>query len=229
MPAEKRSVRCHRWRIKAGEISGSRRVVETSKVAQHASKPVLQIDDLKVAYQLPRSLAEIATKRMPPRCSSGTRSELVADRRTIGIVGESGSGKSSLARAIIGLAQPQAGKVELLGVGLPAVVNQRNRETLAHLQMVFQNPDETLNPYLPVGKWLSRLNSYGPEPGERGLAELLQPVRLPAEYAQRLPGQLKRRRETARGRAQGRLLRNLNCYWLTSRFLLWMFRCKPPS
>jgi peptide/nickel transport system ATP-binding protein len=94
----------------------------------------------------------------------------------------------------VGLAEPRAGTVELLDMQLPRRVGQRTRQTLSHLQMIFQNPDEALNPYLTVGESLSRplINLRGLSTDEAGqrVPELLAAVRLPADYAGRLPGQL---------------------------------------
>src|SRR3990172_7149893 len=97
-------------------------------------------------------------KREPARAVHAVRevSTAVSSGRTLGVVGESGSGKSSLARSVIGLAERTAGKVELLGIHLPASLGTRNRETLSHLQMVFQNPEEALNPYMTVSESLTR-------------------------------------------------------------------------
>jgi peptide/nickel transport system ATP-binding protein len=60
--------------------------------------------------------------------------------------------------------------------------------------MIFQNPEEALNPYLTIGESLRRplitLRGKGPQEAERLVAELLAAVRLPASFKQRLPGQL---------------------------------------
>jgi peptide/nickel transport system ATP-binding protein len=196
MPTPERSVRCHRWtEIVAGEISASRDLVRLAPTKKQASQPVLKVEELQVTYPLPRSLTQIATRQPRAAVQAVRRVSLELDQgMTIGIVGESGSGKSSLARAIVGLAEPRAGTVELLDMQLPRRVGQRTRQTLSHLQMIFQNPDEALNPYLTVGESLSRplINLRGLSTDEAGqrVPELLAAVRLPADYAGRLPGQL---------------------------------------
>ncbi|HUN22668.1 MAG TPA: ABC transporter ATP-binding protein [Anaerolineales bacterium] len=112
----------------------------------------------------------------------------------LGLVGESGSGKSSLARTVLGLSAWHEGQVQLLQAPLPRRVEQRPATTLRHLQLVFQNPQESLNPFQTVGTAIARplqsLLGRSAEAAQQTIAQLLQAVRLPIEYAQRLPAQL---------------------------------------
>jgi peptide/nickel transport system ATP-binding protein len=62
---------------------------------------------------------------------------------TLGLVGESGSGKSTLARVIAGLITPDEGTVTL---GSQVLGKRRSREQCKMIQMIFQNPDASLNP-----------------------------------------------------------------------------------
>ena len=82
----------------------------------------------------------------------------------------------------------------MLEVKLPPALEDRGREVLAKLQMVFQNPEEALNPYLSIGESLRRplqvLRGMSRDEAQAGAEELLGLVRLPAEYAKRLPTQL---------------------------------------
>jgi ABC-type glutathione transport system ATPase component len=71
---------------------------------------------------------------------------------TMGIVGESGCGKTTFARCIMGLEEATAGEIELEGEILPYSVAKRSWETLRKMQMVFQNPDASLNPQHTAGK-----------------------------------------------------------------------------
>ncbi len=66
---------------------------------------------------------------------------------TLGLVGESGSGKTTLAKCVTGLIAPDTGSVSLSGYGLlKPTANRRSKAALRAIQMVFQNPDSTLNP-----------------------------------------------------------------------------------
>jgi peptide/nickel transport system ATP-binding protein len=114
--------------------------------------------------------------------------------RIIGIVGESGSGKTTLAKTVAGLVEPSSGKLEFLGVDVTKAVEKRNRVVLRELQMVFQNPDSTLNPTQTVRQIIERpLQVSGIVPRSEMRTEvrrLLQTVRLNETYLDRKPGQL---------------------------------------
>lgn len=113
----------------------------------------------------------------------------------VGLVGESGSGKSTLLRAVAGLMTPASGEVRLHGRALPGRVEARDRAAKRALQLVFQNPDSSLNPAQCAEEILSRpLRLFGEHRSraqERArIAELLDNVRLGAELAHRYPDEL---------------------------------------
>jgi peptide/nickel transport system ATP-binding protein len=115
--------------------------------------------------------------------------------KTLAIVGESGCGKSTLAKVMLGLERGDDGKVQLSGgfdlCQLP--VEKRPAEVLARLQMIFQNPDGTLNPSHTIGYALARpLKRLRKARGDVGrqVQRLLESVKLPAEFARRRPHQL---------------------------------------
>ena len=75
----------------------------------------------------------------------------------VGVIGESGSGKSSLLSAICGLVSVTDGSLhDGEGYDLSTAVQMRPREVLSSIQMVFQNPDDSLNPMRTVAQSLSR-------------------------------------------------------------------------
>ena len=81
----------------------------------------------------------------------------VARGEVLGIIGESGSGKSSLLSAICGLVPVRSGTIhDGDGYDLSTASQARPREVLASIQMVFQNPDDSLNPMRTVAESLSR-------------------------------------------------------------------------
>ena len=113
---------------------------------------------------------------------------------TLGVVGESGSGKTTVARAIIGLTPATGGEITLRGKSLPRTTGKRPRSTLREIQMVFQNPDASLNPTRTVGdaimRPLSLLAGVGREEAKRRAQDLLRSVSLPVSYFDRLPHEL---------------------------------------
>ena len=113
---------------------------------------------------------------------------------TLAIVGESGSGKSTLARTITGLHPMRAGRIELNGVCLPPAAQDRNSEQFRQVQLIFQNPDSSLNPRQTVAQTIARplhtlLGLRGAELTKR-LAGLLREVQLSPSHADRYPRNL---------------------------------------
>ena len=114
--------------------------------------------------------------------------------QAIGVIGESGSGKTTLARAVAGLIAPAQGNIVFDGRELGSTLNERPKEDLRRIQIVFQMADTALNPSQTIERILARpLQFYK---GLRGaalqarIAQLLDLVQLPAALAQRLPGGL---------------------------------------
>ncbi len=113
---------------------------------------------------------------------------------TMGIVGESGCGKTTLARCIAGLEEATAGEIELEGKVLAYSVKKRPLEILKKIQMVFQNPDASLNPQHPAGDSVARplvlLRNMSRKEVREKVKELFQAVSLPEDYIKRLPHEL---------------------------------------
>jgi peptide/nickel transport system ATP-binding protein len=113
---------------------------------------------------------------------------------TLALVGESGSGKSTLARAIAGLQPLSGGRLRFAGAELAPRAEQRPMEVRRRIQMVFQNPDASLNPRHRIGDAVGRpLQLFFDMPRtqrERNVASLLAAVRLPEDYARRFPAEI---------------------------------------
>jgi peptide/nickel transport system ATP-binding protein len=118
----------------------------------------------------------------------------VCKGQTLGVVGESGSGKTTVARAIIGLTPATHGAIRLDGKELAAGAQRRPRSVLKDIQMVFQNPDASLNPTRSVGDAIARpltlLHGMDRRRAAERARELLHAVSLPETYAARLPHEL---------------------------------------
>jgi peptide/nickel transport system ATP-binding protein len=116
--------------------------------------------------------------------------------RVLAIVGESGSGKSTFARILAGLDSASSGSLSFGGVELATrPVRRRDAAQVAAIQMVFQNPDGTLNPSHRVGRPLARaLRRFGVARERRAIGArvraLLEMVRLQPAVRHSLPRQL---------------------------------------
>lgn len=198
-PEPGRLVRCHRWEeLARGEVTISNAEqagVEALDRAALERERLLQVTGLTKHYQPPRGVRDILRGTTPPpvRAVDGVNLS-VQKGRTLGLVGESGSGKTTLARVIIGLTDRTAGEIELLGFDVSGTVHDRDKRLLAQLQMVFQNPQDSLNPYRTVGQALRRpllkLAGVQPDNVDAAIRRLLADVNLPPEYADRYPAEL---------------------------------------
>jgi peptide/nickel transport system ATP-binding protein len=114
----------------------------------------------------------------------------VARGEIVGLVGESGCGKSSLARAAVGLEPLAAGAATFEGRPVTPLGRRRRPDYLRGLQMVFQDPYESLNPRRQVGEIIAdgvRLGGGSHADGLARAAELLDRVGLPASAADSYP------------------------------------------
>jgi peptide/nickel transport system ATP-binding protein len=118
----------------------------------------------------------------------------LARGRTLGVVGESGCGKSSLVKGLIGLEPLTDGRIKFLGIEANAPVYRRSTALIKEMQMVFQNPDATLNPSYTVGRQIARpIKRFRTVPKKlvkHEVTRLLKAVRLGPNYYNRLPRQL---------------------------------------
>ncbi|MGJ3263685.1 MAG: dipeptide ABC transporter ATP-binding protein [Salinarimonas sp.] len=116
--------------------------------------------------------------------------------QTVAIVGESGCGKSTFAKVLMGLETATDGAIRFEGDEIgEAPVTGRRKEQVASLQMIFQNPNDTLNPSQSVGGQIARvIKKFGVESDKAKIwarvYELLDLVKLPRDFARRMPRQL---------------------------------------
>lgn len=118
----------------------------------------------------------------------------VENGHVVGVIGESGCGKSTMARVMAGLLPQAKGLVRLEGKELQGSLHDRKRDDLQKIQFVFQMADTALNPKQIISDIIGRpLEFYH---GIRGkekhakVAEILEMVELPAEFASRYPMEL---------------------------------------
>jgi peptide/nickel transport system ATP-binding protein len=188
-------VRCLRW----NEIDPDEMVVAgESKPAVEVGEPVLEVDSMQKYYEVhDHSMAALISGKSVKYVKANESLDFTARRgETVAIVGESGCGKSTFAKVLMGLESATDGEVRLEGENIADLpVQSRSAEQLSNLQMVFQNPNDTLNPSHTIGAQIARvIRKFGVESDkgkahERVLA-LLDTVKLPRDFAKRRPRQL---------------------------------------
>ena len=137
--------------------------------------------------------AEHRTRRGAVVAADGVTFSIIASE-CVALVGESGSGKTTIARCIVGLHAPSAGRILLDRRELGPLARQRSREERRLVQIVFQNPYDSLNPRRSVEdavSWPIRsLRGLRAHEASAEVATMLERVRLPERIARRFPGEL---------------------------------------
>ena len=163
-------------------------VIERDEEPELAA-PVLQLDGASVTYR----------RGGRPFLALDGVSLAIAPGEIVGLVGESGSGKSTLGRAALGLLPLSSGEMTLFGekVGRGGVSGRRERELRGRVGAIFQDPGSSLDPRMTVGEAISepllvQRRRFPTSASQRRtrVAELLDAVELPTNYASRYPHEL---------------------------------------
>jgi oligopeptide/dipeptide ABC transporter ATP-binding protein len=158
-----------------------------------ANDTLLRTVGLKKYYQFTRGINPLSrTKSMTVRAVDGVDLSIPYGK-TLAVVGESGCGKTTLARTIALLQKPTMGEIHFDGER----VDDRRvdlRTFYRKLQMVFQDPDSSLDPRMKVGDSVAEplrgLTEYGEAEIRKASRESLNAVGLSEDFAKRLPKQL---------------------------------------
>ncbi|MFC6489188.1 dipeptide ABC transporter ATP-binding protein [Nitratireductor sp. GCM10026969] len=169
--------------------------VERTHAPVEPGGSVLKVDGLKKYYRVAANAVFGGSETRTVKANESISFE-AREAETVAIVGESGCGKSTLAKVLLGLETATEGTVALGAAEIQALpVEERDTDTVAGIQMVFQNPFDTLNPSHSVGAQMMRsLEKFriGRTMAERKnrMLELLDLVKLPRAFASRMPRQL---------------------------------------
>ncbi len=176
-----RAVRCFAWRATPGVSFEDRRF---PPAAEPLAQPLLAVEALHAQHRI-RDGVVVAAAEVSFAVGRGA---------CVALVGESGSGKTTIARCVAGLHARSGGRVALEGVELAPLAHSRTREQRRRLQIVFQNPYESLNPRHTVQSTLAwpaqRLAGLSRAEATAQAVELLERVRLPKRAARRYPSEL---------------------------------------
>ena len=196
MEAFAQNNRHHSRCVKFNEIDWNAKLAagnDTKKVM--SGDIVLKVDNLKKYYEVAANAVFGGGEKRVVKANETITFE-ARESETLAIVGESGCGKSTLAKVLMGLETATDGSVNLLGEDVGnTMIQDRDIKTVSSVQMVFQNPFDTLNPAMTVGSQIIRaleIFGVGNSPAEREdrMLQLLDLVKLPREFASRMPRQL---------------------------------------
>ncbi len=188
-------VRCLRYK----EISHRLETTHSeTKEAIELGKKVLEVDHMKKYYEVRDSSlkALFSGKRVRHVKANEELNFAASEGETVAIVGESGCGKSTFAKVLMGLETGTDGEVRHQGTDISELaVRERGSNQISSLQMVFQNPFDTLNPSHTIGSQISRvIKKFGVETDKEKIFQrvmtLLDTVKLPRDFYYRKPRQL---------------------------------------
>ncbi len=156
---------------------------------------VLKMDNLKKYYEVAASSLFGGGGKKVVKANE-TLSFEARESETLAIVGESGCGKSTFAKVLMGLETATDGQILLDNQSIGDIpIEARDTSTVSNIQMVFQNPFDTLNPSMSVGRQIIRaleIFKIGNSESDRRdrMLKLLDLVKLPRAFADRMPRQL---------------------------------------
>src|SRR5207253_3227375 len=154
-----------------------------------AGEELLVVEDLRKHFPVSRGI--IFQKQVAAVKAVDGVSFTVRQGETLGVVGESGCGKSTMARCIIRLLEPTAGRVVFQGRDITKLTRAEMRPVRRELMMIFQDPYASLNPRKRVGFIVAealQVHKLGTAAEiKRKAQELLEVVGLNPEHYNRFP------------------------------------------
>jgi peptide/nickel transport system ATP-binding protein len=171
----------------APTLSGPRlRPASGAPAARPSAEPVLAVAGLRKVF--------VGPGRSEPTVAVDDVSFAVHAGETYGLIGESGSGKSTVARMVLRLEEPTAGRITVAGTEATALRGRALRALRRRVQLVYQNPYSSLDPRFTVEEAVAQpAKAFGVgdrAARRRSVVELLDRVALPADTIDRRTAEL---------------------------------------
>jgi peptide/nickel transport system ATP-binding protein len=182
--------RCRRWEA----VTRDPIVPETKSINRRGrGEKILELSDIHKYYDVPGPLDSLFDPDPPVKAVNGVDLSLY-EGESLALVGESGCGKSTLGRTILDLVDATSGEILYRGAPLDEMTADQYKRFRSECQIIFQNPDSSLNPRKTVFSLIERPLRLFTELTESGrrerVAELLSRVGLGSAYASQYPHEL---------------------------------------
>ncbi|MGY0018451.1 ABC transporter ATP-binding protein [Streptomyces sp. cg35] len=178
--------------------------------SESGHEPLLEVEGLVKHYPLTQGI--LIKKQVGAVKAVDGVDFTLGQGETLGIVGESGCGKSTVAKMLVNLERPTAGRIKYKGEDITKLSGRALKAVRRNIQMVFQDPYTSLNPRMTVGDIIGEPYEIHPEVAPKGdrrkkVQDLLDVVGLNPEYINRYPHQFSGGQRQRIGIARGLALR----------------------
>jgi len=156
-------------------------------VTDPTAEPLVKITDLTKTFEV-KTTKGLRAVKLPVQAVSSVSFDVMAGE-TFGLVGESGSGKTTVGRCLLRLIEPTSGSVEFKGIDIASLSRKQMLPLRRQMQIVFQDPQASLDPRLTVGSAIAEPLRIQKIEGDHKakVAELLELVGLSPDHAGRFP------------------------------------------
>ena len=152
------------------------------------SAPLVKVENLKMHFPIYRGI--LSRRAGEVKAVDGISFEIM-EGETLGLVGESGCGKSTVGRALLRLYDITEGSIEVNGHDVSTIEGEELRKLRPEMQMIFQDPQASLNPRMTVGSIIAEPLDEHTELSKSGkrakVGELMDAVGLARHFADRYP------------------------------------------
>jgi peptide/nickel transport system ATP-binding protein len=182
--------RCHAWQE---VVRNPIEVPETSSRARAQGDKILEVTDLRKYYDEASFVQRILGGHTPVKAVDGVSFSL-HESEAVGLVGESGCGKSTLGRTLLNLHEARAGSVKYREEDVADFSKVELRQFRSECQIIFQDPERSLNPSRTVAQSIARplkmFTDAGPEARQDRVNTLTEQLGLGRDITNKFPHEL---------------------------------------